>query len=208
MNYHISVLGCLCGLATIASADIVNLAVYENSDNADVSGLNLFVDVTDGGSYIEFAFGNSSSISAVVTAVYVEDTHAIDGWLLNGHISAESAGVNFSDGATPHNPANIGGAFGGAWAGNLYSADADSPAPTNGIGETGNESLTLRFDYGGGATFADIIDALTSDDPGFRFAQHVQVLPGGFSVWTTSVPAPGSVSAIALAGLLAARRRR
>ena len=208
MKRHIAVLGCFCGFAALAHADIVNLSVYENADNADVSGLNLFVDVTDGGTYIEFAFGNSSSISAVVTAVYVEDANAINGWLLNGHISAESAGVNFSDGATPPNPAQIGDAFGGAWAGNLYAADADSPGPTNGINETGNESLTLRFDYGGGATFADVLAALTADEPGFRFAQHVQGLPGGYSVWTTTVPAPGSVTAIALAGLLAARRRR
>ncbi|QKK07868.1 MAG: hypothetical protein HND58_06555 [Planctomycetota bacterium] len=208
MNHRIPVLSCLCGIAAIASADIVPLTVYENADNADVSGLNLFVDVTDGGSYIEFAFGNSSTTSAVVTAVYVEDTNSIDGWLLNGHISAESTGVNFSDGATPANPAQMSDAFGGTWAGNLYSADADSPGPTNGINETGNESLTLRFDYGGGATFADVLAALTADDPGFRFAQHVQGLPGGYSVWTTTVPAPGSLGAIALAGLLAARRRR
>lgn len=207
MKYQTTAVALLSAVA-VANADIVDLSVYENADNANVAGLDLFVDVTDGGTYVDFMFGNSSTISAIVTAVYVEDTAAIDGWLLNGRIAGESAGVDFSDGATPPNPASIGIDFGGAWGGNLYSADAESPSPTHGINETGNESLTLRFDYGNGATFGDVLAALTADDPGFRFAQHVQGLPGGSSVWTTTVPAPGSLAALALVGAMASRRRR
>ena len=84
-----------------------------------------------------------------------------------------------------------------------------SPSPFNGINEGGAESLTIRFDYVGGTTFEDVKAALTSGDPDWRIAQHVQGLGdnGQFSVWSITVPAPGSLALVGLAGLAGVRRR-
>ncbi|MCE7970504.1 MAG: PEP-CTERM sorting domain-containing protein [Leptolyngbya sp. PLA2] len=199
---------CLAGVVAVcagsAFADRVDLFVYENADNADVGGLDLWADLVDGGTYIDITFYNDSTASSVVTAIYFEKFSGLTG----GSIVFESAGVDFSDGATPPNPAQPGLNYGGSWSGNLYSTDANPPPAHNGINHGGTESLTIRFDYAGGTTFGDVKSALTASDPTWRIAQHVQGLPGGYSVWSISVPAPGSLALVGLAGLAGLRRRR
>lgn len=118
--------------------------------------------------------------------------------------------MDFSDGATPPNPAQHPSNFGGPWGGNEYASDADSPSPTNGINETGNEHLTVRFSYDNGAAYGDVLHALTNDPADFRIALHIQGIgPNGqYSVWGTTVPAPASAALLGLAGLAATRRRR
>ncbi len=189
-----------------AHAESISLSVYENADGGDTSGLDLTVTLAEalGGNAIDFIFTNDST-SGFVGSIYIESTASTAG-LSNGRIEAESAGVDFSDGATPPNPATIPANFGGAWGGNLYSVDANPPGPQNGINAGVGESLTIRFDLVG-VSVQDIIDSATSEPRGFRIAQHVQGLP--FSVWTTSVPTPGAaMTGLAAFGLMASRRRR
>ncbi len=198
--------GVMAACAGSAFADRIDLFVYENADNADLGGIDLWADLVDGGTYIDITFYNDSTASSVVTSVYFEAFSGLTG----GSIVFESAGVNFSDGATPANPAQPGFSYGGSWGGNLYSAGAVPPPSSNGINEGGTESLTIRFDYAGGTTFDDVKNALTSGGPDWRIAQHVQGLgdDGEFSVWTITVPAPGSLALVGLAGLAGLRRRR
>lgn len=196
------------GLASsVASADRVDLVVFENADGADVSGLDLWVDVIDRGTHADFVFHNDSTIASFVRSVYIEATSFSNDAFENGRIGAtQQDGVVFVPDGSPPNPAGSISNFGGAWQGNLFSAKADkSGSGKDGIDQ--GEQLVIQFDYDQ-VTFASLMSSLNSDEPGFRIAQHVQGLPGGYSVWTTTVPAPGSVTAIALAGLLAARRRR
>ncbi|MCL4742791.1 MAG: PEP-CTERM sorting domain-containing protein [Phycisphaerales bacterium] len=201
---------CLAGVVGLcagsALADRIDLFVYENADNADIGGLDLWADLVDGGTFIDITFYNDSTAPAVVTSVYFEAFAGLTG----GSIVFESVGVNFSDGATPGNPAQPGFSYGGSWGGNLYSAGAESPRPVNGINEGGTESLTIRFDYVGGTTFGDVKAALTSGGPDWRIAQHVQGVGDNaeFSVWSITVPAPGSLALVGLAGLAGIRRRR
>lgn len=194
-------------LASAASAGVVGFNVYENADGVGTSGLLLTVELTDvGGTSVDFELRNDGSLDSVVTSIYFENTAFLIANLTNPRIQAESAGVDYSDGATPPNPASIPASFGGAWAGNAYATDPDPPPSSNGINNNVGESLTIRFDYVGGATLADIQDALTSDPTGFRIAQHVQSI-GPSSVWTVT-PAPGTAALAGLGMMIFTRRRR
>ena len=199
------IVAAIAGLTAAASADVIDFNYYNHQGN-DFSGLHMTVDVTDAGSAVDFTFRNLSSVDSVITAVYFENN---GGSLLGGMVQGESGGVDFSDGATPNNPAQMPFWYGGAWGGTDYAAGAVDPSPTWGVNESGDEWLTIRFDYGAGATFDAVVNALTSDPTDFRIAMHIQsVGDAEFSIWGTSAPTPASLSLLGLAGLAAARRRR
>lgn len=192
--------------AGTAQAERFDLFVFENSSGADVSGLDLWVDVRDQGSFADFVFHNDSSIGSSIARVYIENTSASGALLSDGTIFAESSGVDFTPGSAPPNPPGSISGFGGAWGGNLFSAGAVSPPPFRGINP--GETLTLRFDLTG--SFSDLLDALTNGE--FRIAQHVIALPEGASVWTVLVPLPPAawpgITALASLGVVGYVRRR
>ena len=180
----LAVLG-LVGIAVAgpASAMSFSLLTYENADNADLDGLNLWFDVLDGGSHVDFTFYNSSSIASTVANIYFESRGAgLD--LGAASIQEESAGVAFGAGGSPHNPAP---GTGLDWAGTQARFRADNPAPQNGINNNlppaDAEWLTIRFDYGS-TDYTSLISDLGTGE--FRVAQHVTGLPS--SIWTASHP--------------------
>lgn len=205
----------MLGAASAASAERIELFVFENADNADVSGLDLWVDVVDRGSYADFVFHNSSTVQSFVRSIYMESTAFSQTSLEDGRIGdAQPAGVRFEEGGSPPDPAGSISGFGGAWQGNFFRARAASP----GNGKDGidpGESLTLQFDYAG-IDYQSLIGALTGSEPAFRIVQHVQGLPGGSSVWNRNggdrnavVPLPSAAGmALAAAALGGLRRRR
>lgn len=204
MKTRLLAVATVCACAGMAQAIRVDLGVYENSNNASLSGIDLWVDVLDApGPAIDFVFHNDSTASSFITAVYFETGLA---GLSGGSIVDQSAGVSFNMGATPPNPAQPGFLFGGSWAGNLLSLDADSPSPTWGINEGGLETLTVRLNASG-TNASTVAAALQADPRGWRIAQHVQGLPGGFSVWSVT-PAPSSLALLGLGGMVLGRRRR
>lgn len=190
-----------------ARGALITLSVYENSSNVPTAGLNLTIDLVDNGSTADLVFKNQSTIPAVVTALYVESNQLSTAVLSGGQIvSPQVPGVAFSPGATPPNPAGSISGFGGAWAGNLFSADADSPGPTNGLSP--GESVTLRFATPSG--FDALLSALSSSPAGFRIAEQVQGIGSGASVWamSTTIPTPAASAYLAAAMILRPRRRR
>ena len=193
-----------CAVPALAGPRI-DMFVYENADGVDVSTIDIWVEVNDLGSAIEFVVGNDS-VSGDVTSIYFEDTHFSSGALLNPSI-VDNADIEMSPNATPPNPAgSINGVLGGVWGGNIYSVDPDNPGQVPNSLNPG-ETVSFSFDLGS-ATFAEIVSALTSDPAGFRIATHVQrVGRDDSSLWTV-VPAPASASFFALGGLVLARRRR
>lgn len=186
--------------ASVATAARVDLEVYENQSGADVSGLDLWVDVLAAGADVDFVFHNDSSISSIITQIYFED--GLDALIANGSIFNESAGVDFKIGATPSDPPG-GNTIG--WMGTYFSVGRENPV-SNGINP--GETLTLRFDLVGGATVDAIVAALGTT--GTRIAEHIQSLPTGASVAAVTVPVPVAVGPglVLLAGLGLYRYRR
>jgi len=194
---------CAIGMAaSVATADQVNLFVFENDDGIDVSDLHINVDVVDaGGGTVEFVFSNDSTIDSFVSAIYIEATDFSTAAMANGAVVDES-GATFTPPATPPQPAGSISGFGGPWGGNLFSADK---IPGNGTGIDIGDYVTVGMDLINGYTYADVIDAL--EEPiAFRFAAHVQGINGS-SVWVTNGPidevVPLPPAAFAGAGLLA-----
>jgi len=198
-------------IAGPASAERVDLNVFENSSGADVSGLDLWVDVTSSGGYVDMKFNNDSTISAILTQIYLESN--LSSLLNNGMIYATTGNVHFVPGANPSSPpggTNIG------WVGEFYTAGrVKAGGVSNGIDDDAvdpDESLTLRFDLLTGKTLDDVLSSLVDDG---RVAGHVQGLPRGASVSVVTVPLPvaGSaglamLGAIGLARVVRGRARR
>lgn len=213
MLLRICVIGALGAAASLALAERVDVQIYENSDNADVSGLDLWVDVLDQGTHADLVFHNDSSIGSFIRSIYIEKTAFSDGSMDNSRIrNPQPLGVKFVKGGSPPNPAGSIRDFGGEWRGNLFAVKAKSPG-TNKDGIDPGESLTLQFDYAG-IDFQQLVAALSGDTPEFRIAEHIQGLPGGSSVWGKNgehrvVPLP-SAAAMGFAGLglVTLRRRR
>lgn len=221
---HIAAGVAVAALAAGAAANTVPFVVYENDNFADVSGLNLFVDITDAGNdKVTFRFENQSNNGAIITELYFENTVFSSGSLLGGSVSDSHSNVNFGDPESPHPSNKTPGGFSDIKWGDgppphnttLYFAarDSGSGGIDNGIGM--GEWLEVTFDVVGGVTASDIaaamakslIDSYVAD--GFRIAQHVQSIgSNGDSVWTISyIPTP-SAAFLGAAGLLVLARRR
>lgn len=203
-----SALAGVLALAAGAAADRVDFVVYENADGAPLAGWDVWVDVLDaGGGKVDFVFHNDSTITATITAIYFEQA-GLGANLSNGTIHAQSAGVAFSPGATPPNPAQPGLNFGGGWGGNVFAIDANPPPSSNGINAGGTESLTVRFDITG-ITVAQLVGGMSANPREFRIAMHVQQLgpAANLSVWGVT-PSPGTLVLAGFGGLVAMKRRR
>ena len=161
----------------------------------------LSVDVTQSGSQVLFTFSNSGPDASSITDVYFDD-----GVLLSIAMITGSAGVDFSEGASP--PNLPGGAPIGFSA--TFALDSDPPAQPNGVNPT--ETLAVLMNLTAGSTFADVLADL--GDGTLRIGIHVQgFATGGSESFVHQSPVPGPHAAILfLAGTALAahsiRRRR
>lgn len=185
-------------------------SIYENADGADLTGLSLWVKVTDQTSYADLEFGNSSvnpNDEAVVTKIMFEKTAFSSMYLgaFGGIVGGEEApGVDFSVGGFT----GIGGDLWNHNTDTLWQVDADPPPVQKGIDP--GEYLPLRVQYANGGTYNDLVAAL--GDGSFRIVMHIQAVGSDSdSVWgvTHVIPLP-SAAGLGLAGLLlvGAHRRR
>jgi hypothetical protein len=191
-----------CG---VANADPVTLGFTRITNNASVNPEAQFsVIVSDaGGGLVDFKFLNNVGIASSITDVYFED-----GTLLAIAQITSSAGVSFSEGASPGNLP--GGNAVGFVATTGFTADSNPPVSPNGV-NTATEWLNIRYSLQGGQTFNDTIASLNNGT--LRIGMHVQSIgtegdSDGF-VNTVVIPLP-TTAGLALAGLgaVAIRRRR
>jgi len=200
----------LAALSATAAAGVgtrFDLFVFENADGVPTGNIDIWVNVIDNGSSVDFVWHNDSTEAANVTTIYIENSNAA-GLLANANIM-NVAGVQYSSPGTPPNPAGSIDGFFSPWQGTHFSADPDSPMPqVNAINP--GESLTTRFDYSGGLTYQAVIDSLSDPDfpTAFRLAAHVQGIGAGdSSIWVVS-PTPGAVALLTIAGVVTGGRRR
>ena len=181
--------------STVICAQAVTLGFYNISANnvgdASIGEAQLFVDVTDpGAGQVLFTFGNTGPAASSITDVYFDD-----GSLLGIASINNSAGVDFSQFASPPDlPAgnNASPPF-VTTAG--FSADSNPPAQPNGVNP--GESLGVLFDLQGEQTFANVLSEL--GDLSLRIGIHVQGFASGGSETFindppgTPVPEPGTM---------------
>lgn len=205
------ILACALGLSACAHADSIDLFIFENATNTDVSNIDINVEIVDaGGGEIGFVFSNDSSIASFISAIYIESTQFSTASFDDIELGDVDGDVSFSDGANPANPAGSIKHFGGDWGGSLFSADRD-----NGMGNKWGihmgESLTVDVELDG-VSFDDVVDA--AGTPLFRFATHIQgVGPNGVSIWGTNGPEtqvvplpPAAFAGLGLLGAMGALR--
>lgn len=211
MNHTVPVRGWLFALAVTFYPSIVEAAptvtsyLFENithsSAAAEADGeANLKVDVIDlGGTQVRFNFTNNSSSS-------LADVHFDDGALLGIASITSSAGVSFSQGASPPNLPG----------GNLVSPTfvttagflADSNAPVSHNGVSMGEWLAIDFTLKAGQSYNSVINALALPNHGgdgdLRIGLHVQAYPGNagesFINIASPIPEPETY-ALFMAGL-------
>jgi len=195
----------------LAPAMAVPLTFERITDNAPLdSSAQIVVTVTDGGdgAMISFSLIDGVSPDASIAEIYFDDRN---GLFVAPPVFVSSVGtVDFDFGSA--NPGELPGAGNASpafvtTAGLL--ADADNPAPTNGVGV--GEELVIKLLYTGGTTFEDVLAAIASG--AFRVGLHIISLNAGQSdgfVSTGEVPIPGAIwlMGAGLAGLGFASRKK
>jgi hypothetical protein len=143
----------------------------ELNDGA-IGEAQLFVDLIDLGTQVEFMFTNTGPLASSITDVYFDD-----GILLGIVSISNGPGVEFEQLATP--PDLPGG-------NNLVPPfvtsegfSADSNPPVEPLGVNPGEFLGITFDLMSGGIHADVVDDLASGD--LRIGIHVQGFASGGS---------------------------
>lgn len=193
-----------------AMATTYNFTQITSNGNASV-GSQLLVDVTQSGANVLFTFTNTSVIASSITDIYFDFGNTSYFSSVSNDIlgaAGDSAGVNFSDGASP----------GDLPAGNTVSftadagGDSNSPnVPANGVNGS-TEFVKFLGTTLTGITFADVLAGI--DSGAFRLGLHVQAIDGeGSESFVNSppsevpLPAAGWLFGSALIGLMGLRRR-
>ena len=206
----ILVVCCALGATAGGAAADMTLGFFNITNNVAGNALigeqQLFVDVSDpGGGQVLFTFRNEGPAASSITDVYFDD-----GSLLGiAAIDNSDPGVEFSQWATPPNLPGGNGMVPKFQTTAGFSADSDPPVQPNGVNP--GEDLGILFDLKKhpAATFADVIDELTSG--ALRIGIHVQGFGGGGSesFVNVPVPVPGALVLGAMGlGLVACVRRR
>jgi len=188
-------------LAAAASTFYSFENITHSNAGAEADGeANLRLEVIDlGSSQVRFKFGNNATSS--LTDVYFDD-----GSLLGIASITSSAGVSFSQGASPPNLPG-GNSVSPAFVTTAgFLADSDAPVAHNGVNL--GEWLAINFNLISGQTYASVINALALPHNGgagdLRIGLHVQGFASGggsesFINIATPVPEPRTY-AMLLAG--------
>jgi hypothetical protein len=170
-----------------------NNGPYYNSPDLD-----LYVEVSDGTTQVDFKFHNASLIDSSISRIYFEDD------LFLGIASiTNGTGTSFSN---PPIPGNLPG-------GDLlqppfvaareFSISGAPPASQDGVNP--GEWVQITFDLINSGTFQGVIDEL--DAASFRLGIHLIALPDDSSE-SAVVPEPTTIALLGLGVLVLLRKRR
>lgn len=181
----------------ILHADVYPIDIF-TTDGDYYNSLDLNVDVSDGGSQVDFTFHNASPIDSSLARIYFEDS-----LFLGSATVTNGTGTSFTQPATPGNLP----------AGNLlqppfvatsgFSVGGTPPPPQEGVNP--GEWVQISFTLINNGTFQGIIDDL--DAATLRIGGHIIALPDGSSE-SGVVPEPTTIALLGLGALAALRKRR
>lgn len=186
---------------TLQATAFYPLEVFtSNGGYHDSPDMDLYVEVVDRESCVDFTFHNESLIDSSIARIYF-----IGGSFLSFAEIIEGPGTSFDQ---PAKPAKLPGY-------NLLepsiittyevSFDSDPPMAHNGI--NAGEWVTMAFDLINGGTFLKVTDELNSGT--LWIGVHVIALPDGSSESAIAVPEPAALFLYSLGslGLLRMRKR-
>ncbi len=216
-NFVLEVLlafGLLC--VTGQAAPTYSFVGITSNNAADVAAgeAQLFVELFDLGTRVEFEFTNTGPLASSITDIYFDDGVLLDVFSLDN----SDSGVDFAQYAAPPDlPAgsNLSPPF-VTTAG--FSFDSSPPTQHNGVNP--GESLGITFDLQAGEAFGDVIAGI--EDASLRIGIHVQGFAGGGSECFVNdgeypaaggeppIPTPGAIclSSIGAAFVCWLRRRK
>lgn len=160
------------------------------------SDLNLYVEVVQHISTVDFSFYNESLFGSSIARIYFGENP-----LLGVADIVEGPGTSFSILAVPANlPA---GRLLDPLFKSGFGIGSDPARPHNGLNP--GEWVTLNFDLINGATPAAVNNAL--DNGSLRIGVHVIVLPDGSSESAVSIPEPVTLLLLSLGAVMLIRKR-
>ncbi|MHC4084566.1 MAG: PEP-CTERM sorting domain-containing protein [Planctomycetota bacterium] len=185
---------------TLYATVVYPLEVFTNNGGYhDSPDLDLYVEVVDSESRVDFIFHNESIIDSSIARIYLEG-----GSFLSFAEMIEGPGTSFNPSATP---AKLPGA-------DLLdlslqttyevSFDSEPAAPHNGINP--DEWLMTTFDLINSGTFQNMVDELNTGV--MWIGVHVIALPDGSSESAIAVPEPAALFLLWFGALTLLRKRR
>ena len=175
----------------------------DNGSYYDSPDMDLYVELVDRESHVDFTFHNESLIDSSIARIYFDGSS-----FLGTADIIEGPGTSFGQSTTPANLP----------AGNLLepvfvtthelSMDSDPPVPKNGINP--GEWVMATFDLINGGTFLNVVDGLNTG--ALRIGVHLIGLPDGSSesaiTAATPAPEPTTLFLLGLGALALLRKRR
>jgi hypothetical protein len=185
---------------TLHATVVYPLEVFTNNGGYhDSPDLDLYVEVVDSESRVDFIFHNESIIDSSIARIYFEGSS-----FLSFAEMIEGPGTSFNPSATP---AKLPGAV-------LlelslpttyeFSFDSDPAVPYNGINP--GEWLMTTFDLINSGTFQSVVDELNTGV--LWIGVHVIALPDGSSESAIAVPEPAALFLLWFGALSLLRKRR
>ena len=172
----------------------------DNGIYYDSPDIDLFVEVADRESHVDFTFHNESLIYCSIARIYFES-----GTFLGSVEIIEGPGTSFSGSPTPHNLPGRNLLEPSFIATYEISMDSEPPVPKNGINP--GEWLMATFDLINDGTFLNVVDDFKTG--ALRIGVHVIGFPDGSSESAVTVaPEPTTLSLLGLGAFALLRKRR
>lgn len=194
-------------LTGISHATVYQFEFFTNNGlyNND-PGVDLLMDVTNGGPIAEFTFYNNSTIDCSITRIFFDDGTILGATQSITNGSSTSFSENFPGPGNLPSGENI-----DFEATKEFNVGAESPPPNNGVNNVidslgAGEWVTLSFELINGGTLASVLSEL--DNGTLRVGLHVMGFSDGSSEGAVNVPEPTTIALLGFGALALLRKRR